>query len=409
MYCSLRVYSGQSYSTFSTFPPRVFDLTQMFGSTVADYIYTLETNTAGAGVAFFRSLFPNAYYAYNAGQLISVNPAAHKTVGFNLWDEKPIYDKALRASDGEVVTSSGSFASDFIPILPNTSYYCTIGTYSYPRYAEYDAQKNYLGQSEGWHGLGNGSLSLLSSTRFIRISCGSSPYSNDICINLSDASRNGTYEPYKSYSNPFGSIEIRGIPKLVNNALTFDGDSYKCDGQLTRKYGIVDLGSLTWEDYSANVFRSHIAHGYNPNGSDGIAPILCGKYSVNSVNNVVTKVANLAVGLSVDMTTLYIYDTNYNSASAFKAALSGVYLLYQLATPTTESIDPFTSCQVCDPNGTEEWVDAQVAAGNRDVSMPVQTTTKYPIGYAADIARVLMPITTYSSTTSINNAIGGSY
>ena len=41
----------------------VFDLTQMFGSTIADYIYTLEQNTAGSGVAWFRKLFPKDYYA----------------------------------------------------------------------------------------------------------------------------------------------------------------------------------------------------------------------------------------------------------------------------------------------------------------------------------------------------------
>ena len=45
----------------------VIDLTQMFGSTIADNIYTLEQNEAGAGVAFFRSIYPNDYYAYDTG------------------------------------------------------------------------------------------------------------------------------------------------------------------------------------------------------------------------------------------------------------------------------------------------------------------------------------------------------
>ena len=46
----------------------VFDLTAMFGSTIADYIYSLEQADAGAGVAWFRNLFPKPYYAYNAGE-----------------------------------------------------------------------------------------------------------------------------------------------------------------------------------------------------------------------------------------------------------------------------------------------------------------------------------------------------
>ena len=44
---------------------QLFDLTQMFGSTIADYIYSLERSTAGAGVAWFRNLFPKDYYPYD--------------------------------------------------------------------------------------------------------------------------------------------------------------------------------------------------------------------------------------------------------------------------------------------------------------------------------------------------------
>jgi hypothetical protein len=36
--------------------------------------------------------------------------------------------------------------------------------------------------------------------------------------------------------------------------------------------------------------------------------------------------------------------------------MSSVYLVYELATPTTEQADPYTSTQVIDPNGTEEFV-----------------------------------------------------
>ena len=63
------------------------DLTQMFGSTIADYIYSLEQATAGAGVAYFRNLFPKDYYAYNVGELMSVKTSAHNMVGFNQWNE----------------------------------------------------------------------------------------------------------------------------------------------------------------------------------------------------------------------------------------------------------------------------------------------------------------------------------
>ena len=59
------------------------DLTQMFGSTIADYIYSLEQGTAGVGVAWFKKLFPNSYYAYNAGELMSVKTSAKKIYDAN--------------------------------------------------------------------------------------------------------------------------------------------------------------------------------------------------------------------------------------------------------------------------------------------------------------------------------------
>ena len=63
--------------------PMALDLTQMFGSTIADAIYTMETGTAGSGVAFFRSLFPSDYYPYSATTLASVQTSARKALDGN--------------------------------------------------------------------------------------------------------------------------------------------------------------------------------------------------------------------------------------------------------------------------------------------------------------------------------------
>ena len=72
----IAIASGVSVSNL-VFKPQFFDLTKMFGFTIADYVYSLEQTTAGAGVAWFRALFPNDYYAYNAGELIGVKPSTH--------------------------------------------------------------------------------------------------------------------------------------------------------------------------------------------------------------------------------------------------------------------------------------------------------------------------------------------
>lgn len=55
----------------------LFDLTAMFGSAIADYIYALEQANAGAGVSWFKALFGDEYHAYAAGTLLSVKASAH--------------------------------------------------------------------------------------------------------------------------------------------------------------------------------------------------------------------------------------------------------------------------------------------------------------------------------------------
>ena len=69
--------SGQAYTDLIVRNVMVIDITQMFGSTIADYIYSLEQANAGAGVAWFRNLFTNDYYAYDVGTLLSVKTSAH--------------------------------------------------------------------------------------------------------------------------------------------------------------------------------------------------------------------------------------------------------------------------------------------------------------------------------------------
>ena len=81
----------ERYDTLTIENAFAIDLTQMFGEEVAEYFYTLETEEQGEGVKAFRSLFPNVYYAYNTGEIVSVKTSAHKTTGVdeneNAWEQ----------------------------------------------------------------------------------------------------------------------------------------------------------------------------------------------------------------------------------------------------------------------------------------------------------------------------------
>ena len=470
------------------------DLTAMFGSTIADYIYSLEQATAGAGVAWFRKLFPKDYYAYNAGELLSVKTVAHKTVGFNQWDEeweaggisisngqnaavnlairskkyipcvggcayylkgagftryvfwydadKSFVSYSSRGSDGTVTAPTNahyfrlrfdaygttynhdiciSLSSDrngqyeayqkheyplesfnvwdeewevysnhirsknYNPCIGGASYYLKGPTVSPQLFANgfkwYDADKNLIGSAKYY---ANNIIAVApDNAKYFKFDLGANygtTYNHDICINISDPAKNGTYKPY---------FTLRGIPKLdSNNKLYYDGDTYEADGTVTRKYGIVDLGTLTWRMSSTG--HRFYASDNNTNYKNRTLPaLLITKYALDGWGNSVIgyygddKTIRLYNDASIKE--IYIHDDAYSTAEEFKAAMSGVYLVYELAEPTTETVEPFTAPQLVDEYGTEEYVD------DRDVPIPVGHVTRYPTNSKKKLDMIPMP------------------
>lgn len=356
---------------------QLFDLTAMFGSTIADYIYSLESAEAGKGVAFFKSLFPNDYYPYNAGELLSVEGLqSHDTVGFNQWDEEWQLGY-INPSTGDYSPRSDRICSkNYIPVLPDTAYYFKDPSPAYMTAVWYDENqariRNYSPHNEV--------ITSPSNARYLRFSMPSeygTTYKNDICINLSWSGwRNGEYEPYKKHSYALdSSLTLRGILKLnAQNELYFDGDVYSHDGKVQRKYGVVDLGSLTW-NYQADSLRfsttSLSSVIKKPSTDDGIANILCGIYKAGSYASVsVSNPPNMTLAVHQTYGYVYVVNTSYTDATAFKTAMSGVMLVYELATPTEETAEPYASPQNVDDFGTEEYISGNL--------VPVGHNTKYP-------------------------------
>lgn len=277
----------------------VIDLTQMFGSTIADYIYSLEQATAGSGVAYFRSLFPKDYYDYNAGQLMSVKALSHKMVGFNQWDEEWLNEtKDINTQTGEIINSGGVYyfrTKNYIPVFPNTVYYNNNGMVSGNyRFFFYDKNKAYISYISK---ASNATFTTPANTYYMLFrfaSNSTTTYQNNICINLHwDGERDGEYEAYSEHIYPLDSdLELRGIPKLdANNNLYYEGDTYESDGTVTRKYG----------------YRAY------QSGDESLAD----------------------------------------------AITDGTNTVYKLTTPTTETADAFENPQLVDNWGTEEYTDSR--------------------------------------------------
>lgn len=369
------VIEGNTVSNL-TFKPSLFDLTQMFGSTITDYIYSLEQSQAGAGVAWFKKLFPNDYYAYNAGELLSVEGLqSHDTVGFNQWDEE--WEVGSYGSDGLPIVSTDKIRTkNRINVKPSTAYYFKNGGSGNLIIFWYDDNDTVI----SYEGTDDAIKTSPANAKYLRFRTNNygTTYNHDICINLSDPSRNGEYEPYKKYSYPLdSSLTLRGIPKLdANNNLYYDGDEYTSDGKVKRKYGIIDLGTIDWEQGGANNRTSWVPVSWQTNvkpteDNSTKANILCSKYKVDIAGNVERQIYDKTICVN-NAAWVYIYDSAYISVTPqeFKAAMSGVMLVYELATPTTETAEPFQFTQIIDDFGTEEFISTGI--------VPVGHKTRYP-------------------------------
>ena len=354
----------------------ITDLTQMFGSTIADYIYSLETANAGAGVSYFRSLFPKPYYAYNAGELLSVSGLqSHDMRGFNAWDEEWATDLTINGIGGNI----GS--KNHIPVVRGASYYVYSGAYkpyaSGVRIEYFDANKNSIGGAVRY----SGPYTFPDDCCYIKFGIQQSiygtTYKNDICINLSwDGERDGEYEPYTINSYALDdSLTLRGIPKLdASNNLYYDGDTYASDGTVTRKYGYVALDGSTDEEWFLQSINSHnIANFFYrlPNAIQGVQ----NHCMLNRFEPTTVLIADAtSEGYSLNASgVLYIrvQSSTASTVDAFKTWLTthNIEAIYELATPTTESAEPYTNPQIVDDFGTEEYVT--------DSIVPVGHVTQY--------------------------------
>ena len=346
------------------------DLTQMLGSTIADYIYNLETQTAGAGVSLFKSLgFDKSYYEYNAGSLMSVKTSGRKTIGFNQFDEE--MELGSYNENGAPVSSNTVLRTkNYIKVFSDTAYYIKSSMNGILFW--YDAGENFIG-SMPFNSVGD-TKTAPSNAKLLHFRLASNygtTYKHDICINISDPERNGQYEPYNAVTYPLDpDLELRGIPKLdANNKRYGDGDIYESNGDVTRRYGIVDLGSLSWVYTDQGFFNASLTGFKYVTEATALPPLICLPYITDTPAHVYAGTTDKTISSGTGAPNVWIRDSAYSDAATFKTAMSGVYLIYELATPTSESADPYTDPQ--EARVTEEFID------NRAIPIPVGHDTIY--------------------------------
>lgn len=342
------------------------DLTQMFGS-------GNEPTTP----AEFRAMFPDDYYPYNAGELKTIAPTSIQASGVERFQ---ILDKskypATTTKNGITFTNNGDGTvaangtatgeTNFILL----SSYLSSGTHKYLLSGCPSGGTTATYFMSGISGRDYGTGAILS---------GTGTASNIVCTIANGATAsNITFKPqlfdltemfgagnepatpaefwqrvpeklYEYNPSAYKSVNIPSS-KYFPDGMRSAGSAYDEINFLSQKaikrVGIIDLGTLEWSRAeSRKTFQTYDLNNFIkwPIGPNYKANTLCPKYTAVSYS----------VGwndISVDKICgatwesgghwFYVRDTAYTDAAAFKAAMSGVMLYYELATPVETAITP---------------------------------------------------------------------
>ena len=382
LYGQIFLLATTTYSNVQVKDAILIDLTVMFGSTIADYVYTLESGTAGAGIAWLKKYgyFTKPYYPNAAASLQSVKTSAHNTVGFNAWDEEWEVGSIDSDTGLPVAYDSTIRCKNFIKCVPNTMYYAKTAGVAMPLFF-YDANKNYLSRATKT----NNTFTTPADACFIKFRMATdygTTYKNDICINLHwDGERDGEYEPYESHEYALDDTTLRGILKLdASNNLYYDGDRYLPDGTVNRKrrqivangstYAASQVGQSGTTYYSVMTQFSSDVIGVDSSTIDTHIITDKGYRDYPAVG-----IGNIYLTDNGKKVVICLFDQTLTTVEAVNSYLASnpITIEYELATPTTESVSPYQQTQICDDFGTEEFVDA----ATRDFDMPVGHNTVY--------------------------------
>ncbi len=298
---------------------------------ISDLTLDYGTGNEPTSVDDFLNDYPifRGYVPYTTGAMDYAYTKKVDITGFNIWDE--VYERGSFYFNGSINDEANEILStNYIKVIPNQTYYfkvnCTI--------IVYDDNKNVIGFAYRHDEV----YTIPSGACYIRFSTNGSygtTYNNDICINVSNTTLNGTYKPY--YNNALLEAKIVAIKqKLVSLGYSADVLGYG----LPNVYNYIDLenkqivlnmidyivtGNEVWQQfgscYYASVLTQLAKGGTNP------------KNAISSIGNIADTnyLYDGAVSNAYNLNTnnMYISSDLYDNVSN----LTGKSIVYELATP----------------------------------------------------------------------------
>lgn len=371
--------------------------TEVWTLVVRNYMCVDLTLMFGAGneptVAEFEALHPLGYYNYNAGVLKNNAATGLETTGFNQWDEEWENGYYNVTNNGAPFPGTNVRGKNKIPVLGGQTYY---GKSSNVYNAKlvilfFDSDDNYLSYVEVQNATFTTPTNCAHIKFYTYLQYGTT-YNHDICINISDASRNGIYEPYWKREIVLG-LDNLACHDENNNAVVVNGldgvgtaqDELVVENgwgtKINKNRARVDLGSLEWEYISgANArFKATPSPATVSPGNSNMSPIVCSKYAPDTYTNIYAGTGDKQVGIGGDAN-IYVRDTAYSDAATFKAAMAGVYLDYPFATPKVLTLDnPIPTLIEVDNLGTEKRLPEDTADNTQG---PFESDSNYSISTA---------------------------
>ena len=275
---------------------------------------------------------------------------------FNIWDEE--WENGEYDSGTGQKSPAGSYirCKNYIPVFPDVSYYVK-PIYGNCRIYFYDSSKNYISYVSP-----DSSSKFTTPTNAAYITFNTfrsygTTYNHDICINISIPAYNGKYLPHGE-TMPYFPNGLCNVGNVFDEVKVENG---KIKGVV--RFSEIDLGELEYI-YNSSAghlyFRANISGAKRAINGNEKANIVCSKYANSSGNSVYGNFSDKTIAIPADNDIVMIYDSSYTDAATFKAAMQGVKLIYELATPYEFEIDmeDFVDAieMLCDAYGTEQAV-----------------------------------------------------
>lgn len=350
---------------------QIFDLTTMFGA-----------GNEPSTVEEFEKMFPADYYPYNAGEIISADTESIIEQGANLYYGTDM----LKVGSDTYEYITNSYRCKAIKLKPNTTYTLSftsdktseiillmnvntvVNSQPYLDFRKTSDNRSYRTGDNGclYVGVYAGNGSVASADVVKRLS--------ECEIMISEGDTPTAYAPFHRNEYPIPEA-IKALPGYgwsagtARNYVDYENKKY------VQCVNSVDLGTKNWlmykdGDYTPFFYLNGISdiRGGTPN-------FLCSKYQYAKIG-----VTDNVTGLYVlESTIVRVRDTAYTDATAFKQAMSGVMLYYELAAPIVTDISSLIPDDFLRNVEVEAGGSITFKGGNDDYRIPVPNEEEYVV------------------------------